>query len=203
MAFQSVPETAEVVIRAVCNNVDVTNTFYGRKTGGYTLSDVQALTIAVYDNWAGLIAPHMPVAYILNGATGRGLELLNDVEYIHTPGAVAGQSATNPTPNNVCLAIKRSSSFTGRSARGRVYVGPIPVGHLATDENFVGATWAANIVAGLEDMRDDMSAAGWQEVIVSRYSSGVKRATGVTFAVVSYNNTDLRVDSRRDRLPGN
>jgi hypothetical protein len=167
------------------------------------LQDVEDLTIAVYDNWAGLITPHMPIAYILNGATGRGLEFQNDVEYEHTPGAVAGQSATNPTPSNVCIAIKRSSSFTGRSARGRVYVGPIPVGHLQTDENFVGATWVANIIAGLQDMRDDMSAIGWQEVIVSRYSNNVKRAVGVTFAVVNYDNVDLRVDSRRDRLPGN
>ena len=201
MVFQSVPETAEVVMRMVCNNAPVTNTFYARKTGGYDLTSLTTLVVAVYTNFITSILPYLPIALLCDGATGRGLQFINDVEYVHSPGVVAGAAATNPTPSNVALAFKRTSGLTGRSARGRVYIGPLPTGALTTDENYVSSAVAANLLGGLDEMRIEIAAQGWIEVIVSRYTGGTKRPTGVTFPVVDYSYSNLRVDSRRDRLP--
>lgn len=203
MAFQSVPETAEVVINAICNNQAVTNTFYARKPGGYTLSDVEALAQAAHAVYSADMLDVMAIAYILNGATARGLEFENDVEFEYLPGVEAGVVASNPLPNNCVFCVKRSSAFTGRSARGRVFIGGLTQSQLGTDENFLLSSVAASIVTALNGMRTAFSAAGWTEVIVSRYHAGVKRSFGVTFTVIGYNNVDLRIDSQRNRLPLN
>ncbi len=201
MAFQSVPETFELIVQYVCNNVQMVNTFYASKSGGYNSSDLSDACEVMFDLWEGEMLPQFPVAYILTSVAARGLEDENDIEALYNPTDVGGSVGSNPTPNNVAFVVSRRSGLTGRSARGRVYLGPLPQANLQTDENFYSATQAALMVDGLNTIKVNLAVIGLTEVIVSRYSDGVKRATGVTFAVSEYAFTDLRVDSRRDRLP--
>lgn len=202
MAFQSVPGTAEAVVRIQLNGVISTNTFYFEQGGGYTQSDIDNLASLV-DAWVD--NEYLPLisadaAYLSTNV--RGLENIVDLAAVDSTGAGVGGVAQKPLPANVTIAIKRETGLTGRSARGRVYIIGMPITWLPTNENLVDPTLLTGMVAALNALRVDVAASSsWEEVVVSRYSNGVKRTTGVVFPVTTYINTDNTVDSQRGRLP--
>ena len=125
MAFQSVPDTIGVVVRITCNNQPITNTYYVEKPGGYTSTDVLTAAVTAYEWWELQMAPLMPVAAFMTGVEARGLALENDTVVEYAPANVFGTVASNPLPSNVAFCVKRTSAFSGRSARGRVYIAPL------------------------------------------------------------------------------
>jgi hypothetical protein len=156
----------------------------------------------MYDWWVAEMADGMPVAFFLHTVTARGLEFQNDIEYTYAPGNAFGTVASNPCPSNVAYAVSRRSGLTGRSARGRVFIGPMAVASLQTDENLVLAVWSQGTVDALNEIKTlpRILAQNLEEVIVSRFNNNAPRATGITFPVTTYVATDLRVDSQRGRL---
>lgn len=201
MAFQSVPETAEAVLSMGLQGIIVSNTFYFRKPGGYDQGDVDALAVLV-DSWAELdYAALLSNQLSYFGCNVRGLESEIDLEAVSTAGATTGGVVAAPLPANVAYCVKRLSGFTGRSARGRIYIPGIPITALdATNENLVVTSYRDNCITQLNELSPSAIAEGWIEVIVSRFNGGAKRATGVTFTVQEYAVSDLRVDSQRGRL---
>ena len=200
MTFQSVPNVVEAVPHITMNGKEITLTFYGEIAGGYSAADVQNLADEM-DDWAATeLKPWLSVSGTYDFTSTRGLEFANDVIGLSSTGAGAGGEASQALPNNAVLSVKRRSGFTGRSARGRVYV-PVAFGELSTNENYVSSGFAVGITAALDEVRVYMLNAGFTEVIVSRYTGGSLRATGVTFDVVDYSVVDTRIDSQRRRLP--
>lgn len=201
MAFQSVPGTAEVVIRYIQNGEEMVNVLYAFKPGGYTLSDVTTLAtnvdISVAANW--LPDQSLDTAYV--STLVRGLEFENDVEALKATSAGPGLIVTAGLPNSVTLSIKKTSGLTGRSARGRLYWIGIPAAKLQTDENRVFAAYVGDVLNAVEAMRVSLATIGWQPVLVSRFSGGVKRAFGITFPWVSVVAVNDIVDTQRRRLP--
>lgn len=202
MAFQAVPDTAEIVIEYVGNGQPMVNTLYAKKTGGYSLADLTALAVVVDANVTSAWLPDQTqdVSYVKT--TVRGLAVENDQEAIVTTGAAAGGIATKGLPNNCTLAIKKISGQTGRSARGRCYWIGLPSTDLTTDENVVDTAKVATIVANMNSMRGSIEGSVWTAVLVSRFTGGAKRATGVTFPWLSNVAVDNNVDSQRGRLTG-
>jgi len=202
MAFQSVPNTIELTFHCICNSEPVVNTFYFLAPAGYEESSVQALAEEGWAWWATEMPAKMPVAFYLNQAIARGLENENDSVYTYEDSDVFGTIASNPTPSNVAYCVSRRSAYTGRSARGRVFIGPLAVSVLQADENLVTSVWSGNLVDSLNTLRTTIHGIlTLTEVIVSRYANKARRTVGVTFPVVNYVATDLRVDSQRARLP--
>ena len=202
MAFQSVPATAEAVVQMLQNTVIVSFSMYAKQAVAYDSDLIQDLADAT-DSWmATELLPFLSnqVSYTMTNV--RGLESENDVERSQDAGAGIGGIAAVPLPNNIAFVVKRLSGLTGRSARGRVYVPGIPVTAQSSNENFVGQTFADDILGAFNDFATYLSGTGWTPVIVSRYTAGAKRLTGVTFPVVNWEYTDFRLDSRRDRFPG-
>lgn len=201
MAFQRVPDTAEVIVEFLLNSRPIVNTFYAERVGGYVLADLVSLA-SVVDLAVGT---HFLPQQSDNGSyvktLVRGLDLENDLVAEDNDNAGAGGVASEAQPANVTLAVKRASGFTGRSARGRIFWCMMPRNGLTADENFVSAAYAAAVTAATNEIALAINGAGWVAVIVSRFSNGVKRTEGVTFDWVTTSITDNRVDSRRDRLP--
>jgi len=106
---------------------------------------------------------------------------------------------TPSLPVNNAIAIKRTSGLTGRSARGRIYWGNLAESHVTG--NLVQESVADAIVDFCNAVDAVAFALDWVAVIVSRTTAGAVRPTGVTFPVTQWSYSDLRVDSRRDRLP--
>lgn len=200
MAFQSVPETAEIVITYTENSETVVNVIGAKLAGGYALADLESLADAVD---ASIVADWLPEQ--VNTATYvstvvRGLEDLNDFEATNSDGAGVGGLAEVGVTGNVTFAVKKLSGQTGRSARGRLYWIGMPRSALQANLNLLDPIPIADIVAAVEAMRLAIVTEGWQPVIISRFSNGLKRAQGEVFAWLTTSNTDNAVDSQRRRL---
>ena len=200
MAFQPVPDCA--IVDVICNmggkNVELT--FHAQKAGGYTAVDIFNLA-ALMDVWAAnWMLPQMSQSVTYLRCEVRGLAEQNDMFDLSAAGGGPGLIAGDIEPNQVAFSVKRSSAFTGRSARGRVYW----FGLVAVEVsilNFLSIARADGIVAALNAVIPSMSAQSWTHVIVSRFTNNAPRPSGIAFAVEAYSWVDLRVDTRRDRLP--
>lgn len=200
MAFQSVPETAEVVIRYTMNGESMVNVVHGRIVGGYTLGLLQQLADAV-DVAVGLnFKPIQTFDAVYNDTTVRGLEFINDQVAIANVNAGAGSILTAGLPGNATISIKKGSSQTGRSARGRLYWIAMPRDNLAANDNQFQALDVVAVVAAVDAIRIAITGTPWSPVIVSRFSLGLKRPTGVTFFWTTTNAVNDNVDSARGRL---
>ncbi len=203
MAFQSVPETAEIDIIFTYNNVICQNVHYARLPGGYTLTDLQAMADAIDLVWPVTIVNDVPAEVVYLRTEVRGLEFINDQVAEQALSTGPGTDPGAPLPNNVTFAIKKGSGKTGRSARGRTYWIGIPRSKLdPLDENLLDSLYVTGLVNNVIAIKNSINSVGlWEAVIVSRFSEGVKRTTGVTFPWITTGFTDLRVDTIRGRLP--
>lgn len=203
MAFQAVPDTAQISHLFTQNGKSVLNAYYARHPGGYDESDLQALADKIDDAFAITFDEDMPpeVSYVKTEV--RGLALPNDLVVEQNAGAGVGTHISRSMPNNVTFSIKQFSPFTGRSARGRVYWIGVPTSETTdADENFLKTAYATSIVADVDFIRASINAVGtWEAVLVSRIFEGAKRTTGVTFPWSGSTAVDERIDTRRGRLP--
>jgi hypothetical protein len=203
MAFQSVPDCAEAVVNGSVGVVEYNNilnfTFVG---GGYDQSDINALAAAV-DGWYSTeVLPLLSVSYDYNFTRVRGLEDENDREGLNSSGAGAGSVTGLISAANAALVITHRTGFTGRSARGRSYVGG-----LAASEQGGAAIWNSTVAGALatafNDLRAAVVSAGWSFVVVSRFTGGAPRTVGTFFPVTVSEARNIDMDSQRGRLlPG-
>lgn len=202
MAFQSVPNTAQIDIVFTQNSVIMQNSFYATHPGGYNLADLEALAadidMAVPVTWL----PRLPSDCTYLRTDVRGLDTENDLVASDDSSSADGDDPTSPLPNNVTFSIKKTSGLTGRSARGRTYWPAIPNDKLlAADENTLIASYITNIVGAVDSIRTNINGVGtWEAVLVSRFAEGVQRDEGVTFPWVGTTFVNDVVDTQRGRL---
>lgn len=203
MAFQSVPDTAEINMLYTLNDVAAQNVFYAEHPGGYSEANLQALADAVDLIWPITFQNEQPAEVTYVKTEVRGLENENDFVVESAVSTGNGTHGAVSFPNQVTFAIKKTSGKSGRSARGRTYWIGIPLNQVEpTDENMMLAAYAASIVANIDFVRTTINATGtWEAVLVSRFADSQKRAEGVTFPWSGTTNVDLRLDTQRGRLP--
>lgn len=203
MAFQPVPEVAEIDHIFTLNGVTAQNVYYAKRPGGYALADLQALADAIDLVFPTTMNNDMPLEVTYVRTEVRGLALENDQVATQALSTGSGTITGGVAPNQVTFAIKKSSGQTGRAARGRTFWIGIPRANIQVpDENLITSAYAVSIVADVNFIRNQISTVGlWEAVLVSRWLNGVKRAQGVTFPWLSVSNNDLRVDTLRGRLP--
>lgn len=203
MAFQSVPETAKVFTQFYMNGQYFGNTYYFRNAGGYSEQDIQDLGVDMDDWIATELLPNLSDVCTYVGTTVTGLENEEDYQFYTDASAANGGQTGSNMPNNVALCMKRVSALTGRSARGRVYIGGLRYSNLSATINDKNSWSVATLVAILGALLEIATYAlqhGWVEVIVSRWHNNMKRATAVTAEVTDWSFTDVTVDSQRGRL---
>jgi len=200
MTFQSAPECAEAVIQFEMASRPMFNVLNFRKPDGYTQADIDALAAAV-DSAVGAV-------YINNIMGGisyvnthvRGLADPVDLEAEVNDNAGTGTyPAGSQLPGNATMAVRLSTGFSGRSARGRVYVMPGSTNMLSGPNTFaVGA--ADTFIDAIEEIRVQALAAGWVLVVLSRRNGGFVLATAEPRAVTSITYANTKVDSAKRRL---
>lgn len=203
MAFQPVVDTVEIDMIFTQNGQVAQNVFYARLPGGYAISDLLSLAAAVDVQWQGTWRAQQVDEVVYVRTEVRGLAVENDLLAIDGTSTNPGTHAGAAMPNNVTIAIKKQSGLTGRSARGRTYWIGVPHVELTlADENVIQAAYSASIIASVDSIRNAISSVGlWEPVLVSRFSNGAKRASGVTFPWVSTSIVNNVCDSQRGRLP--
>lgn len=203
MGFQAVPNVAEANMIFSLGGVTVQNVHYALALGGYDQASLQVLANTV-DN---IFDPNFrdnitaEVEYVRTEVRGLGSE--NDLTAEADAEAGPGIHTGDSLPNNVTFAIKKTSGFTGRSARGRTFwIGVPEVVVLGANDNFVSTAWGAAVVDAIDLIRTAIDAtADWEAVLVSRFTGGVKRDEGETFPWTGTSHVNLRVDTHRSRLP--
>jgi len=200
MAFQSVPETAEVVIRASHASKEIVNVLHARRSGGYNSTQLQDLVDAVGGAVDTAYNAVCNGNVVFNGCSSKGLELINDIEAFSSDPTGSGTQGTDPLPANVSFVTTLRSGLTGRSARGRIYAFPPGSDALDTTPNLFTSTYANAVIAMWVSVHGAIALAGWQMVIVSRFTNLALRPTGVTFPVTDLEARNRLVDSSRGRL---
>lgn len=204
MAFQPVVDTAQADVLMNLNGEAVQNVFYAKLPGGYLLTDLQDLADQIDVRVGGNFRVQMPPEALYVRTEVRGLASINDLTASSAVSSGVGTHTGSSLPNQVTYAIKKTSGLTGRSARGRTFWIGVPddVRNPANENNVI-QVWSDAVVAAVAQIRLGIAAlAAWDPVLVSRFTLGAPRPTGITFPWVGEVAVDLRVDTLRGRLGG-
>lgn len=201
MAFQRVPFTVKVSIEGVTQNVPIVETHYAQKAGGYTQSDLVTLANAVDLYMSSVRLPGMSNEYQYLQTRVLGLDSQNDYEVIDTSSAGAGGVANEAYNPTVALAVQRLTGLTGRSARGRVFFGPLRANMVSADSTRVSQATADGIVSFMTQLMSTMATAGFTEVVVQRFAEGLQLPEAVVRPVIAWAVSDLVLDNQRRRKP--
>lgn len=201
MPFQSVPDTAEIIIAYLQEGQDCTLTFYAKPVlGPYDQAMISELADSM-DDWAGTnLRTILPADVTYVETRVRGLTDPVDLMAAASAGSGVGTQGSVCATNSLAFCVSRRSGLAGRSARGRVYL-PIPDGQIAANATIVVQGWADAAEARLNEVRTTIIVNGWAEVIVSRQTNGALRPFGETYAVTGYQYVDLSIDTQRRRMP--
>lgn len=203
MAFQPVVNTVEIDVIYTLNGQVAQNVFYAKFGGTYAQANLQALADEV-DTQVGILwLPFQPIEAEYLRTEVRGLTVENDLTATANAGAGPGEDVSPSLPNQVTFSVKRTSLFTGRSARGRTYWIGIPKDKLlSTDENRLVAQYVSDVVGVVDALRSNINLVFlWDAVLVSRVSGGVLRDPAVTFDWIDTVAVNNVVDTQRGRLP--
>lgn len=204
MAYQRVPETAEITVRYTVQGVDIANTYHARASGGYNQSMLDTLANQIdLTPVSGLLADQTNKCNYVRTDV-RGLDSEFDLTATANASAGVGAKTGFQFPANVAFCVQKSSGLTGRSARGRVFITGIPTAYTAAtslEPNFLTQVAADAYVAHVDSFRFTIEAIGpWNAVIVSRYHNGSKRSEAVTFQWTQTLATDRKLDTMRVRM---
>lgn len=201
MPFIPVPNCLMAEIRYLWDNQQVENTLYGVGSPSVTLGMAQGLADSLFAWWDTNMKPLQGTTVNLREIHVTDLTSVDSFTHTRVSSPIVPGTRVGPVmPNSVALAIKFNTAKRGRSFRGRNYVLGMVEGDV-TNNNFeaayVTAVQAAYVL--LDGVFDD-NGLTWS--VVSRFSGGDPRVTGITTPVTTVGVTDGVVDSQRRRLPG-
>lgn len=204
MAFQSVPNVAEIKVHYHIDNFPMMNTYHAELPGGYDTVDLEVLAARI----DSLAVPTLLALQSLHCHYVRtdvlGLEDENDILVTDNTNAGTGGIFNFAVPRNLAFVIARRSALTGRSARGRVFVCGIPDNTLQQSEvgnSQIFTSKADEFLDEVDNFRIIIDGtASWEAVIVSRWNNRIKRSVGITFNWINSNYQSLKLGSQRERL---
>lgn len=204
MPFVPVPETAEVtLVYTGPNSNRMVNVYHWvRPTLGWDADSLGDLAEAML-TWERDVASAQRSNQILCiGAEARDISVQDSfVVAVAAVPPIQGGLSTAVLPANVTLAVSLRTPFAGRSFRGRTYW--IGLSEGAVQGDFVIAGTSQAILAAVRQLVEEVGQPlNAQLAVVSRYSNGAPRATGIATPVTSVTLVDTRVDTQRRRLVG-
>jgi hypothetical protein len=202
MGFVPIPDGCEVVIKGHLGGGQACyNTLYYTQDSEWGESDLQDIADAVDAAWSTFVDTYLGTGYAYDRTDVRDMRTSIGYQATQDAGATGGGVTGGTAPNNVAIAVARRSGLTGRSSRGRVFVGGIPNSALVSN-NEVSSTFGNAAVAIFEAIDGVVSGLGWAPVIVSKVQAGVPLSTAVVYGIVEWVLVNSVVDSMRRRLPG-
>lgn len=197
MTVGIVPNGIKVEMNYLQNGIPVVNRFYVTMTGAPSsgdLDDVIIATLAFYND----IKAYQNVSCVLQNITATDVHVANGTQTIlplttanvgTQPGAAAAANAA------MCVSLR--TNFTGRSFRGRFYLGGLGQGNLDNAQNFAAVN-AAGVATIFEDFIDALNTINMVLVVVSNFAAGVERVVALATEIIAI-IVDTKVDSQRRR----
>lgn len=201
MPFQEVPATVQLRLEGRIDNQQTINDLYFRKISGVVdFVSMSALAGSMIGWWSTNFTPLVSEDWSTVRIQAVDLRTADGIVF-ELPFVASGGVAVESAPNNVAACVSIRTGVRGRSARGRNYVAGVPNSEITL--NTLSTTFINDLV-GAYNMLDgpDEVELGWQWVVVSRFSGGLVRPTGVTFFVTSATMVGNVVRSMRSRLVG-
>lgn len=197
MAIGIVPNGIKIEMNGQQNGIPVVNRFYVNQTGTVTYDDLESVEAVMLQFWS-VIRTGQHTSYILQNITitdvsvENGQQLISPITTLNT-----GTLATPPAAANAALVISLRTDFTGRSFRGRYYLGGLASSQFQDAQNILAIT-AATIAGWFEDLIASLGVIGKTMVVVSNFALGVERVVALATEIVSI-IVDTKVDSQRRR----
>lgn len=201
MAFQAVPNCAQVTVRGELLGEEVNNTlgFMLTTPGTVTGSALATLAAGVALVWETYMLQTLPEDYIFNDVQARALDVQNGPIAEAPGGAQPGLLIGNVMPNNVSFCISFRTGLGGATNRGRNYVCGLLESEVTNNELGVGRINALR-TAYSELLGAGSVANGWQWCVISRKII-IPLVIGRGVPITNIHVTDARVDTQRRRLP--
>lgn len=197
-----VPNTAAVHVRGSTDGQFTENILFyefgATITDGDLTALVNAIAAVVLSEWVPLLSSEWVgrEVYARDLTSGSGLEATDNSIFGEVGAALGGG-----LPNNATIAIARKSGLAGRSFRGRIFWQALSTAQQAT-ANTLNSAVGLDIIDAINAADAAALILDWTPVIVSLFSGGSPRVSGVTTPITSWGLTNLVLDSRQRRLPG-
>lgn len=201
MAFQPVPLCSIVELIYTWNSQRVENTLWMKRVAPPSAAELETLGELMITWWTAALRPSLSSDLILVqvDCTYKGVD--TGPQAIVTTGLPsAGAAPTESVTNGTAFVVKFGTDFIGRSYRGRNYVPGLPTADY--NNSLLAPATVASIMDGYNALTGVLDGTGWEHVVVSRFSGGASRPSGVSTAVTSYTNTTTASRSQRRRNPG-
>lgn len=197
MALGIVPNGIKVEMNGVQNGVPVVNRFYVTKTSPPSSADLDDVITATLGLWNALRAG-IHTSYTLANITATDVHVANGTQTV-LPLVTnnTGTAANAPAAANAAVCVSLRTNFTGRSFRGRFYIGGLPQDAFTNAQN-ISATAAASYAGWFEDFIDALNAINMTLVVVSNYANKVLRVVALATEVINV-IVDTKIDSQRRR----
>jgi len=203
MAFQPAPAVAQAIMRLVFQATgafaaaNVLN-FKSDTDTAWSEGELTTLGDALAAWWITYMAAITSSQYSLASVDLRGLDSA-EAAYASVTVNDQGDAAGDALPLNCCAVVTLRTPFTGRSARGRVYVSGLAESH-SNNSTLTTAYGDALDDAWSNFLIEVNGDSPGQLCVLSRYSDGAARATAVPYVVTSASLRDRVVDTQRRRI---
>lgn len=195
----------KLVARGYCEGQEVINDTHWRVAGGavWTAIQMQSLGAAYIDWWGSNVQALTVAGYVMSEVVVTQ-QIVGGLQEIVTSGLpLSGSLVGDALPLNIAACITFATGRSGRSGRGRYYLGCL--GELSTTASRFTAPFVTAVntaFAALTLLDSPLAGEQFQLVVYSTVFNKVARLAGVPTAVTSAYLRDNVVDSQRRRLPG-
>jgi hypothetical protein len=197
MTLGIVPNGIKLEWNYVQNGVPVVNRVFVTKTSAPSSADLDDAIIAATDFYNDIKAFQHP-SCVLQSIIATDVSVANGTQTIlpfTSSNVGTGTGAAAAANAAMCASLR--TNFTGKSFRGRFYLGGLTQIQLNDAQNFTAGATAA-LAGFISDFIDALNTINQTLVVVSNYASGVVRAIAVATEIISV-IVDSKVDSQRRR----
>jgi hypothetical protein len=201
MVYQPVLNVAKLELNFRLQGEDLVNILHIQAPAAIGALEVAAIAGFGFALWNGNLQVFMSNEIALESVVCTDLTIEDGQQFTFVPqtpsfGLVASQSM----PNNIALVASHRTGRSGRSYRGRTYLGGIP--ETAVAQNQVSAQYASDIAGIWELWRTQTEDDGYFHVVVSRVQNKIVLPEAIA-TPVRITQVGRRIDTQRRRLPRN
>jgi len=201
--FIPAPNTSSVELIYTAGAYVLENVLHVYKGSPYTLAQLQAQR-AIFDTWDNTYwkigrPGFVSLSRIHSKALDTTASPFEDYALAIPRAGTNGGGFMTLAPT---FAVKLTSGFSGRSARGRIYVPGLTQSMMSDGYGNVLAAQANAWVGYVNQLITALAAGGYTLCVTSYRNNKAWRTTAKNFDVTAVSYSDLHADVQRRRMPG-